>query len=272
MNSARMHFYSHVVGANADGFAKTGQSDAPNRTAAQSSAAFNMVSYPVRHHTHKTWVYLWWRWAMLPCLGVATLLLSPALQAQTTSIASVKAGLIYRFVQFTQWPRPSTVDNQPMLYCVVGDAQVFDALGLLFSDANRQQGIARRWVTTPDQLRDCHVVYFSSPATTSALSSQHPSVTTQNPSVTTQNPSVTTQSASSTAKEHGVKATAIWRPYLQQSHAITIGDGAEWFRQGTLFGIITEPNRLSFRVNLTKAREQGFHLSAQMLKLAKEIH
>lgn len=202
---------------------------------------------------------------MLPYLGLATLLWSSALHAQTTSIASVKAGLIYRFVQFTQWPRPSTVENQPMLYCVVGDTQVFDALGVLFSDANRQQRIVRRWVTTPDQLHGCHVVYLASPATTSALSSQHPSVTTQNPSVTT-------QSASSTAKEHGVKATAIWRPYLQQSQAITIGDGAEWFRQGTLFGIITEPNRLSFRVNLTKAREQGFHLSAQMLKLAKEIH
>lgn len=188
---------------------------------------------------------------LLSSVLLSSVLLSLPVQAQTTSLATIKAGLIYRFVQFTQWPSGSSPETPQIHYCVVGDTQVFDALGLLFSDTKRQQPMTTHWVTTPEQLRGCHVIYLATPSAATVSSGASPSTTGQAPEP---------------------KAAAIWQPYLQQSQAITIGDGAEWFRQGTLFGIITEPNRLSFRVNLTKAREQGFHLSAQMLKLAKEIH
>ena len=63
-----------------------------------------------------------------------------------------------------------------------------------------------------------------------------------------------------------------WAQLLRQPSCLTVVEGAELFRQGAIFGLIAEPKRISFRVNLTLAREYGFDLSAQMLKLAKEIH
>jgi hypothetical protein len=63
-----------------------------------------------------------------------------------------------------------------------------------------------------------------------------------------------------------------WFEVFRQYGCLTVVEGAELFRQGAIFGLIVEPKRISFRVNLTAARDQGFHLSAQMLKLAKEIH
>ncbi len=53
---------------------------------------------------------------------------------------------------------------------------------------------------------------------------------------------------------------------------LTIAENAYIFRQGMVIGFITEPKRLSFRVNLQAAKQQGLTLSSQMLKLAKEIY
>lgn len=53
---------------------------------------------------------------------------------------------------------------------------------------------------------------------------------------------------------------------------LTIAENMQTFRQGMIIGFIAEPKRLSFRVNLQAAQQQGLTLSSQMLKLAKEIH
>ena len=53
---------------------------------------------------------------------------------------------------------------------------------------------------------------------------------------------------------------------------LTIAENVQTFRQGMVIGFITEPKRLSFRVNLQVAKQQGLILSSQMLKLAKEIY
>jgi len=57
-----------------------------------------------------------------------------------------------------------------------------------------------------------------------------------------------------------------------ENTVLTIAENAQIFRQGMVIGFITEPKRLSFRVNLQVAKQQGLTLSSQMLKLAKEIY
>lgn len=143
-------------------------------------------------------------------------------QAQTVG-SQLKAALLYRFAQFSEWPPHAPAVP---LYCVAGDESVEKALALMLQQAQVQQ------VTKASQTKQCTVVYLSA--------------------------DLVTQSE--------------WLPVLQQSGCLTVVEGAEWFRKGAIFGLIVEPKRISFRVNLTIAREQGFHLSAQMLKLAKEIH
>lgn len=59
---------------------------------------------------------------------------------------------------------------------------------------------------------------------------------------------------------------------LESKAILTIAENVQTFRQGMVIGFITEPKRLSFRVNLQVARQQQLTLSSQMLKLAKEVY
>ena len=164
-----------------------------------------------------SWRDLLW----LLCISSALL---PKAHAQTDSV-QLKAALLYRFAQYSEWPMPAQAVS---LYCVVGDPGVEKALALMLQPSKTQV----RQVTTASETKDCTVLYLSA----------------------------------------DVAKQSQWLPVLRQTGCLTIVEGAELFRRGAIFGLIVEPKRISFRVNLTVAREQGFHLSAQMLKLAKEIH
>lgn len=67
------------------------------------------------------------------------------------------------------------------------------------------------------------------------------------------------------------EVSSLLNKYDEQA-VLTIAENIQAFRQGMVIGFITEPKRLSFRVNLQAAQQQGLTLSSQMLKLAKEIH
>jgi hypothetical protein len=158
---------------------------------------------------------------------LSTLLLMPAAQAQSSQSAqaNLKAALLYRFVQYSEWSAESPAIQH---YCVAGDSAVFDALTTMLPQPKEQITL----LLTADLATACTVLFLSAKLTTQTD----------------------------------------WALLLQQPDLLTVVEGAELFRQGAMFGLIAEPQRISFRVNLTLARQNGFHLSAQMLKLAKEIY
>ncbi len=63
-----------------------------------------------------------------------------------------------------------------------------------------------------------------------------------------------------------------WRQSLDDRQILTIAANSEIFNQGAIFGLIVEPKQISFRVNLTVAKERNYRLNSRMLKLAKEIY
>lgn len=143
--------------------------------------------------------------------------------------SELKAALMYRFAQFSQWSQDAPASQ---LYCVAGDKEVFSALQAVLQQNGTQNGDKSKFLLQVKDGSGCTVLYLGD----------------------------------SLAKQ------TKWHPLLGAKGLLTIVEGAELFRKGAHFGLIAEPNRISFRVNLTLAREQGFQLSAQMLKLAKEIH
>lgn len=158
---------------------------------------------------------------LIVCLS---LLMPAAVQAQSAD-ATLKAALLYRFAQYSEWSANSPTQ---LHYCVAGDAEVFNALSTMLPEEKQQLTL----LTKPDLGVPCTVLFLSL-----ALAKQDD-----------------------------------WALLLQNPTSLTVVEGAELFRKGAIFGLIAEPQRISFRVNLTLARANGFHLSAQMLKLAKEIH
>lgn len=153
-----------------------------------------------------------------------SLLIPRAVQAQSAE-ATLKAALLYRFVQYSEWSANAPAQQH---YCIAGDPAVFNALRAMLPESTEQITL----LSAADQATECTVLFLSL----------------------------------NLAKQTD------WGLLLQTPARLTVVEGAELFRQGTMFGLIAEPQRISFRVNLTLARANGFHLSAQMLKLAKEIH
>ncbi|MGZ8227847.1 MAG: YfiR family protein [Methylococcaceae bacterium] len=58
---------------------------------------------------------------------------------------------------------------------------------------------------------------------------------------------------------------------LHDSPTLTISDDATAWDAGVMITMSTEPNRITFRINNTAAREAKLALSSRMLQLAKEV-
>ncbi len=134
--------------------------------------------------------------------------------------------------RFTQYSEWAPPPPTQHHYCVAGDKSVYQALATILSEQMTAQTTKVQHLTKPSQSKHCTVLYLSA----------------------------------------DLAKLTTWSALLRQTGKLSVVEGADLFRKGAIFGLIVEPNRISFRVNLTIAREQGFHLSAQMLKLAKEIH
>src|SRR5436190_24035702 len=74
-------------------------------------------------------------WASLT-IG-ATLLLSGAVGAQSLAAPVLKAGFLYNFAKFAQWPAEVLAQGAPLSLCIVGDSALAEAL----AEAVKGQGI-----------------------------------------------------------------------------------------------------------------------------------
>lgn len=62
-----------------------------------------------------------------------------------------------------------------------------------------------------------------------------------------------------------------WRRELGDAPVLVVGTRPEAWRAGVAIALLTEPQGLAFSINLSEARRRGLGLSAQMLKLAREV-
>lgn len=93
----------------------------------------------------------------------AVLLLAPGLAvAQDVTAPALKASYIYNFAKFTEWPAGLVPAAEPFVMCVLGDAEVGDAL----EDAVKGRELAGHRLTVSRVTRTgvgrvCHVLYVS---------------------------------------------------------------------------------------------------------------
>lgn len=62
-----------------------------------------------------------------------------------------------------------------------------------------------------------------------------------------------------------------WLRELGDAPVLVVGTRPEAWRAGVAIALLTEPQGLAFSINLSEARRRGLALSAQMLKLAREV-
>ena len=151
----------------------------------------------------------------------------------------VKAGFLYNFAQFIQWPNQAFADrDMPFTMCVIGDP--FE--GVLEKTVERETANGRRITVrhlgSADTLRGCHLLYV----------------------------------AKLEAKRGTEFLTAANRIFASEGLPIlTVGDSEDFINIGGMIRFTETGNRVRFEINPDAAERVSLRLSANLLRVAEIV-
>lgn len=156
---------------------------------------------------------------------------SPPLQAQALSEAQIKAGFVYNFAKYVEWPTEAfSAKDAPLVMCLVGR----DTLGAPLDsfDGKSVHGrlvAVRRLAGASEDFRGCHILYISE---------------------------------SEQRRVASITRTA-------QTALLTVSDIDGFIDMGGGIGLLNADERIQFEVNLGVLQRASLKASSQLLKLAR---
>lgn len=165
-------------------------------------------------------------------LGLLLLFAPTLLYAQNVE-QKLKAAFLYRFAQFVDWPQQAVAKfDGQLVLCLLGNDSLDGALGEIEGKSLGERNIAIRYIVKPQQLAQCHVAYINQP-----------------------------RSAWEDVQHHA-----------QLASVLTVSDSKGFAGTGGMIELVRADNRLNFIINLHAAKAAGLHISAQLLKLARQVY
>ncbi len=156
-----------------------------------------------------------------------------AWRVESVTDVAVKAGFVYNFSKFAEWPADSFATNYaPLNLCVVGNQPLGGQLVMLHGRIAQGHAINLRGNVRGDDLRTCHILFVGE--------SEERRVTT-------------------------LLAQIVGSPVL------TISDIDGFAEQGGIIGLSLNGERVEFTVNLRAARQAGIKLNSQLLRLGRVV-
>jgi len=147
----------------------------------------------------------------------------------------VKAEMLERFALFLEWPESANIEDKskPFVIAVIGKHPSGLELENVFSGRKiRDKEIRIRYLSTPDEIEDCHVLFISS-----------------------------------SEKEPLRRIIARTR----NKAILTVSDTEGFSEEGVLINFYLEKKKIRFEINETAAYESGFYVSYKLLQLARII-
>jgi YfiR/HmsC-like len=145
----------------------------------------------------------------------------------------LKAAFLYNFAKFVEWPEAYFSAQSVINLCVVGADDFGSALDAI--DRKKAQGrevIVKREVSVA-QSRECQIVYISPSQAKNVADILHTAA---------------------------------------RGNALTVSDLDGFCQAGGMIGLVVADQRVGFEVNLDAAQKADLRLSAQLLKLAKNVY
>jgi hypothetical protein len=152
--------------------------------------------------------------------------------AQTLSEDAVKAGFVFNFLRFTQWPSARDAPPQPLRICTTAARALDGQMALLQGRVLGDRVIEFRSQVGPSDWRSCGLLFVSA--------------------------------GDADRVQTGLQGLAQW-PVL------TVSDQPGFTQAGGMIGLRTEGGRVRFDVNLATAQRAGLAFNAQMLTLAGQV-
>jgi hypothetical protein len=169
-------------------------------------------------------------------LGVAIFAGTRLASAATSSpqrADQLKAGYLFNFAKFVEWPATAMTDS-PLTMCFVGAAGVREALAKDLTDKRiGARPLAVRALDDVTDMGGCSVLYVEAAA----------------------------GEAFRQSRERVRDAGAV----------LTVSDAQGFARAGGMIELFTEVNRLRFNVNVDSARRAGLRISSSLLELASAV-
>jgi YfiR/HmsC-like len=153
--------------------------------------------------------------------------------AQTGSASSLRAGFLFNFAKFTEWPADVLPPAAPLVICVIGDGPSAEIL----EHTTRRQVVQGHPVVVwkgqgEGSVRSCQVLFLGKSLEKQVL-----------------------------AVIDSVKGAAV----------LTVSEAPLFAQTGGTVQLFTENDRMRFAVNVEAAQRHRLRLSAQLLSLAKLV-
>ena len=156
-----------------------------------------------------------------------------AQETDATVEYKIKAAFLLNFAKFIHWPENSfSGDKQFFKICVLGENPFGSALTAIESRTVGNRKIDLRYIDDVQQAEDCHLLFVS-------------------------------------ASEKDI-LTNIYKSLADRT-IIMVSDVEGFASAGGVVEFVTKENKLTFIINLKRAREQGLEIHSALLNLAAEV-
>ena len=144
---------------------------------------------------------------------------------------AVKAGFVYNFAKFVEWPASAFRDAQaPLVVCVVGQDPFGSKLNTLENKTISGRKLVIKRMATSEDLERCHVLFISS---------------------------------SENAWLSDILKAA------RNRNILTISEAPDFCRSGGTINLFLDGDRVRFEINIRNAEKAGLKISSHLLSLAK---
>ncbi len=150
---------------------------------------------------------------------------------QASSEPAVKAGFVYNFAKFTEWP-PGAFNGPQVGVCLIGADPLGAVTTLLDGRPLQGRTIAVRRQVRGDDIKTCSIVFITEVDER--------------------------RQAEALRAVHGLPV-------------LTVGDADGFIDAGGQIGLVAVDNRIQFEVNLEIAYRAGLKINSQLLKLAHAV-
>jgi hypothetical protein len=168
-----------------------------------------------------------WQGALLALL----MFLPRVVHADTQTENSIKAGFIFNFAKYVEWPA-TTVKDGKLRVCGLSSEPLSGNLVKLQGRVIQGREIQVYTSVAPDEWRNCHVLFISA--------------------------------GDSQRLETVLRAVA-------KAPVLTVSDSVDFTDSGGIIGLKLHSGRIRFNINQGVANKAGLIISSQLLKLAAEV-
>jgi hypothetical protein len=182
-----------------------------------------------------TFSILNFQFSILLCLAAFLLAVRSCLAADPSREYQVKAVFLFNFAQFTEWPSNAfTAPDSPIVIGTLGNNPFGDYLReTVKNEVVRGRKIVVEHYQKVEEIKNCHILYIGQ--------------------------------SEADRLEHDLNV-------LKGRPVLIVSDIENAAYRGVMIRLLTQSNKVRFRINLEETRAAGLTLSSKLLRLAEVIH